>query len=472
MWGPLKTGNMMYPLNSNDGFINSMYNDVIAKITEIASSSYLKPSANLLESSHTVHSDGTFLSKIRGSTFCTVSNNATIYESTSINFVKSVKIITKGIDSDIKLKVQVGDGENKIKYAKSREIVGRNTEYFFDICDIPIAIFISCDEDQRYGIISLKIEGSDVSSIVTLINTAQESYAHLKTKEGEVITSLNEEISSLEEQKTMLSEDIANLLETNKRLHETTNVEETQLKQTRSHVESSRSELKQVNEELEKNRELLQETIKRLKEDERKKDHYKKIIVDKESELEEIEEKLKVFKKDESLFSEDFSSFKEEIRNQNKIYYLLLVVFIGVAIYVAFNIYSNAISTVDNYQFNFDLWTLFVSRLPLICINLFILGALTSVIYLIINLLTSNFNNIAKTQQVTYLVKDCVEAQSHDLTTLKEDQILKQRVESKMTLIQKLIETSYEKNSPKIEEPTLKSMVIDLIKKQEKSTSS
>ncbi|EGR3159694.1 hypothetical protein DLH77_23680, partial [Vibrio parahaemolyticus] len=117
-------------------------------------------------------------------------------------------------------------------------------------------------------------------------------------------------------------------------------------------------------------------------------------------------------------------------------------------------------------------WTLLVSRLPLIFINMFILGAFSSVIYLIINLLTSNFNNIAKTQQVTYLVKDCVEAQSLDLTSLKEEQILKQRVESKMALIQKLIESSYEKNSPKIEESTIKSMITDIIKKQEKSKSS
>lgn len=449
-----------------------MYSDVIEKINKIATSNYLKPNPDLLTSNYSVGSDGMYSSPIRGSAFCGISNNVNIYDGSSINFVKSVKIVTKGIESDIKLKLLIGDGHHKVIYAKSREIVDNNAEYLFDICDIPIAIFVSCPEGKKYAVLTLKIEGNIVSNIVSLVSSAQNMYASLKEKEGKILNSLNEELSNLEEQKKALSEDIAVLLETNERLHETTNVEETQLKQTRSHVESSRSELKQVNEELERNRELSKETIKRIKEDEKKIIQYKGTIESKEFELEEIEGKLKIFKKDESLFSEDFSSFKVEIRNQNKVYYILLILFISLATCVAFNIYNNAISTVDNYQFNFDLWTLFVSRLPLICINLFILGAFTSVIYLIINLLTSNFNNIAKTQQITYLVKDCVEAQSHDLSTLKEEQILRQRVESKMALIQKLIETSYEKNSPKIEESTVKSIVTDLIKKQEKSKSS
>ncbi|EPV1126785.1 hypothetical protein ACV17F_004748 [Vibrio harveyi] len=449
-----------------------MYSDVIAKITEIASSSYLRPNPSLIATNYTVQSDGTYRSTITGSAFCSVSNNVNIYDNSTINFVKSIKIITKGIDYDIKLKVQTGNGESKVRHAKSRETIGKNDEYIFDIFDIPIGIFVSCPEGKSYGITGLKIEGNDVSNIVSLVSSTQKLYANLKDKEGEIISSLNDEVTNLEEHKRALSEDIANLLETNKRLHETTNVEETQLKQTRSHVESSRNELKEINEELERNRELSKETIKQIKEDERKIAHNKKIIGDKEVELEDIQGKLKVFKEDESLFSEDFSSFKEEIRNQNKIYYILLTVFIGLATFVAFNIYNNALSTVDNYQFNFDLWTLFVSRLPLIFINIFILGAFSSVIYLIINLLTSNFNNIAKTQQVTYLVKDCVEAQSNNLNTLKEDQILKQRVESKMALIQKLIETSYEKKEPKIEESTVKSIVTDLLKKQDKGKSS
>lgn len=449
-----------------------MYSDIIEKINEIATSSYLKPNPELIQSNYSIHSDGTYRSQLRGNAFCSVSNDVNIYDDSSLNYVKFVTIITQGIQSDIKLKVKLGDGKEKIEYAKSREVIGKNAKYLFDISDIPIAILVSCPNGQNYGIVGLKIEGSDVSNIVSLVSSAQKMHATLKGKEEEIISSLNEEVSGLEEQKRTLSEEIANLLETNKRLHETTNVEETQLKQTRSHVESSRSELKQINEEMEKNKELSEDTIKRIKDDERKLRDYKKIIGDKEAEILDIENKLKVFKRDESLFSEDFSSFKEEIRNQNKIYYILLVAFIGLATFLTLEIYNNAISTVDNYQFNFDLWTLFVSRLPLICINLFILGALTSVIYLIINLLTSNFNNIAKTQQVTYLVKDCVEAQGEDLVTLKEDQILRQRVESKMALIQKLIETSYDRGSPKIEESAVKSIVTDLIKKQDKSKSS
>ncbi|MCS0030843.1 hypothetical protein NB539_01610, partial [Vibrio parahaemolyticus] len=68
--------------------------------------------------------------------------------------------------------------------------------------------------------------------------------------------------------------------------------------------------------------------------------------------------------------------------------------------------------------------------------------------------------------------KDCVEAQSNDLNNLTEEQILKQRVESKMALIQRLIETSYEQSAPKIDDSGLKDIVTDLLKKQDKSKSS
>ncbi|EGQ7650901.1 hypothetical protein L7E62_003410 [Vibrio parahaemolyticus] len=448
-----------------------MYSEVLSKIESITKEGYLEIHQSMREHSYR-HNDGYYRYPHGPQPFFQLYNGVEIYDNTDINFVKTLVMEIQGIDSDIKLVLQYGDDSGEIIHPTKRDLVKGNAIYQFEIEKIPLSILVSCENDKRYKLIKIKISGNKVSDILSLIDSTHKLYLEAEAQEKHIVRELSEEVLALKEQKKTLDLEISGLIETNNRLHETTNVEENQLKQTRSHVESSRSELKEVNEELERNRELSKDIIKRLKEDERKIEKQTKLIEEKELAIDEIERKLLVFKKDESLFSEDFSSFKEEIRRQNKAYYCLLIIFIGLISIVSLNIYNNAVATVDNYQFNFDLWTLLVSRLPLIFINMFILGAFSSVIYLIINLLTSNFNNIAKTQQVTYLVKDCVEAQSLDLTSLKEEQILKQRVESKMALIQKLIESSYEKNSPKIEESTIKSMITDIIKKQEKSKSS
>ncbi|CAH1531486.1 conserved hypothetical protein [Vibrio owensii] len=449
-----------------------MYEEVFKKIESVATTSYLDINPKLNEGNCYRYSDGFYRSLNDGAPFYNLYNNLDIYDKTKVNFVKSISMTIKGADSDIKLSLLLGDQTVKTVHAVKRDLFNGNTFYHFEIQEVPLAIAISCNQEYKYGLLEIQICGKDIDYLVSLFSETHEMYSHIKGNEKSVAKELNHEIIQLNEQKKVLNDEIANLIETNQRLHETTNVEETQLKQTRSHVESSRDELKEVNEELDKNREMSKQLTKGLKEKEISLQNYSKEISDKESELQDINNNLKRFKKEESKFSEDFSSFKEEIRTQNKIYYTLLFAFIIITTIVCYVIYNNAIATVDNYQFNFDLWTLLVSRLPVIFINIFILGALTSVIYLLINLLTSNFNNIAKTQQVTYLVKDCVEAQSSGMNNLTEDQILKRRVESKMALIQRLIETSYEHSTPKIDDSGLKDIVADLIKKQDKAKSS
>ncbi|HCH1010536.1 TPA: hypothetical protein NKP47_002230 [Vibrio parahaemolyticus] len=449
-----------------------MYSEVFSKIKNIATTGYLKINKVISDNRCYQDEDGYFRGTNYNSPFFNLYDGLDLYDNTEVNFVKSISMKIKGEDSDIKLSLLLGDQSSKTVHAVKRDIINNDTVYSFEINEIPLAIIVSCNRDNKYRLIKIKICGRNIADIVSLIEDTQNLVSRIKSDEKTFVKELNQEISDLNEEKDSLTQDIKNLIETNERLHETTQVEETQLKQTRSHVESSRADLKVVNEELEQNIAITKNLSKEQKESENRLQNLGKEINDKENDLLEIRNNLKKYKKEESKFSEDFSSFKEEIRKQNKLYYILLFAFVVIATVVGYVIYNNAMATVDNYQFNFDLWTLLVSRLPVIFINVFILGALTSVIYLLINLLTSNFNNIAKTQQVTYLVKDCVEAQSNDLNNLTEEQILKQRVESKMALIQRLIETSYEQSAPKIDDSGLKDIVTDLLKKQDKSKSS
>lgn len=444
-----------------------MYNELLKRMRVISKSGWLRVNLELLTEPYEISSNGIYFN--RGFTrLGYIKNNDNLYRFNNVNLIESISLTVFEKESDIKLKIINGDGENQIVHPKNREIQEEGVEYLFEIKGVPLAVILICPENNKYSLIKARILGSDISELLGVIKDTGDIYEKIKDSEDELIEFLNKDLAELKGKKSELDKETKSLLETNNRLHETKDVEETQLKQTRELVESARAELSTSNLELNKNRELISKQSKELREIERKLIINSENIEAKEVHIESLSEKIKKYKEEESLFSEDFSSFKEEVRNQNRYYYLLLIAFVVITCVVCVTIYKNALSTVDNFQFNFDLWTLLVSRLPIIFINLFILGALTSIIYFLINLITTNSTNIAKTKQISYLVKECVDSQKIGLDSLSEDKILKQRVESKMELIKNLIISKVEDSPQQIDKSGVQELLKEFLKKEEK----
>ncbi|HHF3047109.1 TPA: coiled-coil domain-containing protein [Vibrio alginolyticus] len=442
-----------------------MYNEVFERMRTITQSGWLPIYDDLIVEKHYISEDGTYVAVGHNANLSFIRNNTIIYEYNDINLVKYVRLKVGEIDSDIKLSVVTGGGESKLIHAKNREVVDGSVNYLFEIQDIPLIISIDCPENKKYSLIKINISGDSISKLRDIIIAAGEAYDRIKGNEDEVTKELSKDVVVLNSKKEELEEETKSLIETNKRLHETKEVEESQIKQTREMIESLRSDLSNLNSEIKINLDSISKQSKEIRENESKINSFITEISEKEEQVETLNEKVKKYKEEESRFSEDFSSYKEEVRNQNRIYIGLLLLFISLTAVISFVIYKGALSTVDNFQFNFDLWTHLVSRLPIIFINVFLLGALTSVIYFLINIITENSNNIAKTKQVSYLVKECVDSQKNGLDELDEDDILKQRVESKMELIKSLIVYRKEDVNQKIDKAGIREIVTDLFNK-------
>ncbi|OEE56063.1 hypothetical protein [Vibrio splendidus] len=159
--------------------------------------------------------------------------------------------------------------------------------------------------------------------------------------------------------------------------------------------------------------------------------------------LSETQEKLKTYKNEASLYSEDFSEYKSEINRQNTIYKTVLSVLLLAGTVLSVNMYFGASKLSSDLQFNFDIWSLLVSRLPIISLNIFLLGICSTVIYKMIELITKNNERLSLTKQVAYLVKECTDSQSDDLI-LDDEQILKSRISNKMLLIREFISSQNE----------------------------
>ncbi|EMI7295081.1 hypothetical protein V6959_001104 [Vibrio parahaemolyticus] len=163
------------------------------------------------------------------------------------------------------------------------------------------------------------------------------------------------------------------------------------------------------------------------------------VISDKKRQLAQVTESLKVYEKKSELYSEDFSTLKGTVIWQNLIY-LGLILALGVFGWqLVKDIYQGALILgleVDKEMLTMkEIWPLIVSRLPLLTINLFLLGVLSALTNLLVRNIIINNEEIKTVRKVSYLVKETVEKQRVGLD-LTDKEVFEQRVNSKMRIIQ------------------------------------
>ncbi|WP_042487035.1 hypothetical protein [Vibrio diazotrophicus] len=285
---------------------------------------------------------------------------------------------------------------------------------------------------------SIDITGKNMKDIVQMMKSIDRLWAAFDIENINEKDLIDSELSDKKEEINKLNETINVLNLSISELEETNEISKKQLESTRVYLSDDRKELERTKAEVNKNKELERSFEKGIEVLSTKLTKFETDIDDKSAKLESVKRELEEFQKKSEFYSEDFSAYKEELKKQNTIYVIFLAVFSICLIWVINNIYSSAISLVDNYQFNFDLWSLLVSRLPIISINIVILGIISTLLYQSINLITANFDKVASLKQIPYLVKECIDSQSIDLS-ISQENLLKARIEKKMELIREHI---------------------------------
>lgn len=379
--------------------------------------------------------ESAFISK---DAYLSVFDNRELFISESIHWISEVIIVLRGRDSDLKIITSVNNGTKKHVYHSSRTEVDGLVEYTFKINDALSHMICSCPELMEYELLKIKISGVELSKAIDLINGNNAIIKDYSSSMRDEIRNIEVEIKVEEEKLKLIKEEVERFKEASAEMKNAYDLSKQQLETMKTYVKSAVEELDNTNNIIESNKKKNSELKVSINESNHILNEKKESIETKESELIEIGNKLNTYKKEMLMYSEDFKAYKEELYLQNKGYYMVFSLLILFGSGLVLMIYKDAFSIVDNFQFNFDLWTLFVSRLPIISINIFILGTLSGLIYYMIKLIIENKRNIAITKQVAYLVKECVDAQSEELDITDKEK-LKQRVELKMSIIRDVI---------------------------------
>lgn len=126
-----------------------------------------------------------------------------------------------------------------------------------------------------------------------------------------------------------------------------------------------------------------------------------------------LDSSLKEYQKKESLYSEHYVEFKQEIKNQNlKLIIGFIILIIG-GFFTSFQVFESSREVVSEFNADKvkDIFNLFLSRLPLLSINVILLGFCAKYLGVIINEYISNNRMISDIRKVEFLVMQAVNSE-------------------------------------------------------------
>ncbi|EIZ4623728.1 hypothetical protein MPV88_000535 [Vibrio vulnificus] len=180
---------------------------------------------------------------------------------------------------------------------------------------------------------------------------------------------------------------------------------------------------------------------------------------------------LNEYKKKSELFSEDFSTLKVSVFQQNLFYGFALILTSLFGWWIICNIYEGALSLsliIDEKSLSLkSIWPLFISRLPIMLVNFILLTALSSITMYLVKIIVKNNEETKTVKQAAYLIREVSTYQKVGIE-MTESELFEHRVNAKMKLIQKLLRPEsevLEKKEDKIENKSVK--VEELIKSLE-----
>ncbi|EJU9788384.1 hypothetical protein N5M52_004378, partial [Vibrio vulnificus] len=151
---------------------------------------------------------------------------------------------------------------------------------------------------------------------------------------------------------------------------------------------------------------------------------------------------LNEYKKKSELFSEDFSTLKVSVFQQNLFYGFALILTSLFGWWIICNIYEGALSLsliIDEKSLSLkSIWPLFISRLPIMLVNFILLTALSSITMYLVKIIVKNNEETKTVKQAAYLIREVSTYQKVGIE-MTESELFEHRVNAKMKLIQKLL---------------------------------
>lgn len=363
--------------------------------------------------------------------------------------------------ADLRLELIDASGNSVVILPNSRTPYVHSELVTFKVGHAASQISVISGGEKPVSLATLSISGRNIGELVDLMKSASFTWKNLEYSYQQIREVVASDLEAEKTEVLRLKSESADVESRLSHLKQAIQLDEKQAKTVSkylSDIESQHNVLTGQVEKLLKDKATLSTSNRKVESE----------LVDRNAQLENIsekledtQEKLKAFKSESSLYSEDFSEYKSEINRQNTVYKMILVFLLMVGSVISVNMYDGVRQMSSDLQFNFDIWSLLVSRLPIISLNIFLLGVCSTIFYKMIELLTKNNERLSLTKQVAYLVKECTDSQSEDLI-LDDEQILKQRISNKMLLIREFINSQSASNFDNSKSPSLDSKFDEL----------
>ena len=420
--------------------------ELIDSLKAISKFRVIPPSKNVM--AHASYNDGFHTD--RSITKPSITDALSLTEFEEVFFIKSVQIVLPVVGLDIKLISIDAYGDECKHNANRREQKGDKELLQFDIQDPVYQIVLSCSGDIKgLSIQAIRIVGLEIRKITDSLETVNNLWEKFDGESKEVSTILEEEYFEKKKDILKLDTKIESLSHKKEQLDNQYELTNTQLDEVRSYLEDSKQQLEVNNTsvaQLATEKEKHVASLKQLDIDIKNRN---KSIDSAETKIEELTSKIKDYKEEASLYSEDFLTYKKEVVKQNLTIFVLLSLLFIFGGYFIFKIHESALYISSDFQFNLDIWSLFVSRLPFITINVFIISIVSSLVYMLLNLLIQNYKDVSAIQRIVYLIKETSDSQSKDLS-LSDEELLKARMNGKMILIREYLSSGFNTNTTKL----------------------
>lgn len=369
-------------------------------------------------------------------------------------WIKSIEVSYRGDSKDIKLRtVNYNTKEEFIYYPTKREPAQDNQETLtFELSIMMEEVILMGPENVDISIIGIRIRGKSLIESIKAVTNGQDLLAELDGKREEFLESYKSEFEKYKKESEYQKKEASDLLLKISKL----NTEEEELgirldslnKQAsdiQDFLKNNNERLNKTNKEISQNEEVIDNLNAKKNSIESELKELTKAVTKKEGDINEQKALIEKYKNKAQLYSEDFTTLKSTVFFQTTIYLLLLALVAFFGWHVVDAIYEGAMTLALETEKQSlalkEIWPLLVSRLPILGINLFLLGMLSTIAHMLMKHIIQNNEDVKTVQSAAYLVKETINRQRIGLN-LKDDEIFEQRVNSKMNLIHKLLDKS------------------------------
>ncbi|MGF1717878.1 hypothetical protein L4D08_23745 [Photobacterium chitinilyticum] len=430
------------------------YKELIEDLYELKGNVSLNISKNFQEwylynGSHGIHHYAG-----RGGNSHAIKTNDIFFESDSKSWISDIFITTNKVTAK-EISLITDDGTTYLP--NSRVKADSREKLSFTLNNVTSKLTFHNDSNADLYISSVRIKGLD---LIELIEVNKKIKEKLESTEN-LTASLTEELKG----------DIDNLTQAKHNLEVQTEEKKTQLESLKKEISSSDEYLSSTRERVDELYIQQTNTIELLKAEndkltrmteerkilEKRCGNLDNAIERKKESIESInkdinlsKENLSKYRKNESLYSEDLTAYREEISKQNIKYWIALSVIVLMASIVSFNVYTSAINVINefNNKPDINIINLFISRLPLISINILVIGTCVSLSLKFIASILDNNKEIAELKKIVFLVKEVCDSQTLDLNEISQKEIITIRVREKMAIVREYLFNKEPKLNP------------------------